>query len=66
MGQKWIWEVARNSRKPYQLSFINERENEPPYLPASTTMSLLQGWLWQQITHEVWFAIKQRNPIKEW
>ena len=27
----------------------------------STTNILLQEWLWHKITHEVWYAIKQRN-----
>ena len=26
----------------------------------------LQGWLWHKITHEVFYAIKQRKHIKSW
>ena len=38
---------------------------ETPYLPRywlnSIIAVLLEGWLWHWITHEGWYAIKQRN-----
>ena len=33
----------------------------PSYRLNSTTTVLLQGWLWHYITHEGWYAIKQRH-----
>ena len=29
----------------------------------SITAVLLQGWLWYQITHKSWYALKQRNTV---
>ena len=34
----------------------------PPYPPI--TAVVLEGWLWHWITHEGWYAIKQRNLTK--
>ena len=31
---------------------------------SSTTITLLQGWLWYWMAHEGWYAIKQRNQTK--
>ena len=33
----------------------------PNYRSNSNTNVVLQGWLWYKITHEGWYAIKQRN-----
>ena len=41
---------------------------EPPYPPNyeinSTTIVLLEEWLWHWITNKGWYAIKQRNQTK--
>ena len=31
------------------------------YKLNNTAIILLHGWIWYQITHEGWYAIKQRN-----
>ena len=36
----------------------------PRYSSNSTTTILLQGWLWNNITHKGWYAIKQRSQTK--
>ena len=40
----------------------------PPYPPSyglnSTTIVLLEKWLWHWITYKIWYAIKQRNHPK--
>ena len=46
------------------LKGMNPRILPPSYEWNSTTIVLLQGWLWYQITHEGWYAIKQRSRIK--
>ena len=37
----------------------------PRYGLNSTTTVLLQGRAWRQITHEVWYNIKQRNQTNK-
>ena len=34
----------------------------PNYGLKSVITVLLQGWFWDWITHEGWYAIKQRKP----
>ena len=33
----------------------------PKYWLTSATPFVLQEWIWHEITHEDWYAIKQRN-----
>ena len=38
-----------------------ENPDPPSYRLNSITDVLLQGWLWHEITHEGWYAIKHKN-----
>ena len=44
-----------------QIPFRYESLYPTSFELNSTTAVLLQGWLWYKITHEVWYAIEQRN-----
>ena len=43
------------------------KRHETPlsYKINSTIIVLLQGWLWQWITHKSWYTMKQRNQISD-
>ena len=55
----------------YYVRFLTNtlgERHEPSYSSSyglnSTTTVLLQVWLWHWITHEGWYAIKQRIQAK--
>ena len=40
------------------------KASRPSHGLSNITADFLQGWHWHYITHEVWYAYKQRNWIK--
>ena len=59
---KWVWAPVI-----FELITLERYECSyplPNYGLNSSTIVLLEGWLWHWITYEVWCPIKQRNKTK--
>ena len=67
-AQAFVWFCAKTDKRVahivlHKYPWKRCKLSYPPSygLRSNTTTLLLQGWFWHLITHENWYAMKQRN-----